>query len=225
MIDNRLKKINNWVFDLDDTLYPSNPELSIQMSEKICDYIQEVVHVDEETASLMQKSYYLNYGATVCGLVVEYHIDPHDFTRRIHDLDLSCLTPDPELREYMQKLKGSKYILTNGDHNYAVKVLRQLNLDDLVDGIFAIQQMGFIPKPSPLTYRKMLRTFDIDPRYAAMFDDNQKNIYGAKQAGMYAVWVASNDFNKSHGLVEDPNFCDSQTPDVVTFLKKMFDQK
>ena len=222
-MDERLKEVNNWVFDLDDTLYPPNPTLYNQMAKKICQYIQEILHVDEETAKIMREAYYMKYGATVCGLVVEHHINPYDFTKRIHDLDFSSLSPSPKLREYLLKLNGRRFVLTNGDHNYAIKILQKIQLDDLFDGVFAIQQMGFITKPSPLTYRKMMRMYDIDPRYAAMFDDNQNNVLGAKNSGMYAVWVASNDFHKTNEILDNQNFYDAQTPDVLTFLKNMFD--
>ena len=93
-----LKNIHNWIFDLDDTLYPPSKELYSQMAERIRTYIMNVLHIDEKTASIVQKDYYKKYGATVHGLMVEHHIQPEDFTDYVHQLDLSPIKENPQLK-------------------------------------------------------------------------------------------------------------------------------
>ena len=99
-----LAHTKNWIFDLDDTLYPPSEVIYAQMARRIRDYIMKTVGVDEQTASVIQKSYYKQYGATVHGLVLEHHISPADFTDYVHRLDLSSLKPDPKLRAVMQEI-------------------------------------------------------------------------------------------------------------------------
>ena len=107
-----LKRIRNWIFDLDDTLYPPSGEIYSQMARRIRSYIMNALHIDEQTASIVQKDYYKKYGATVHGLMVEHHIPPEDFTNYVHKLDLSSIKENPVLKNCLTKLKGNKYIFT-----------------------------------------------------------------------------------------------------------------
>ena len=36
VLRNELKDIRNWIFDLDDTLYPPSPEIYEQMAQRQC---------------------------------------------------------------------------------------------------------------------------------------------------------------------------------------------
>lgn len=60
VLRNELKNIRNWIFDLDDTLYPPSNEIYSQMARRIRAYIMRALGIDEETASVVQKDYYKN---------------------------------------------------------------------------------------------------------------------------------------------------------------------
>lgn len=217
-----LAHTKNWIFDLDDTLYPPSEVIYAQMARRIRDYIMKTVGVDEQTASVIQKSYYKQYGATVHGLVLEHHISPADFTDYVHRLDLSSLKPDPKLRAVMQALPGRRFVFTNGAYEHAERVLKRIGLDDLINGIFSIREAGYIPKPALETYQKMIKAFNINPAESMMFDDNQQNVLGAKRAGIKGVWISSNVSNNKYCMADCDDFCDYQTPDLVTFLTPYF---
>ena len=53
-----LKGITNWIFDLDDTLYPSSEEIFNQMAKRIKSFIMQALNVGEEEAFEIQKEYY-----------------------------------------------------------------------------------------------------------------------------------------------------------------------
>lgn len=217
-----LHGLRHWVFDLDDTLYPPSPAVYDQMAKRIQSYIMRMLDVDKETAWYIQKSYYKKYGATVHGLMIEHQIDPSDFTRYVHRLDLSSLKPDPEMQKLLAALPGKRYVFTNGAHEHAARVLEQIGLDKVIDGIFAIDEAGYVPKPAPQTYEKMLAAFEIDRAKSMMFDDNQANVLAAKKEGMFATWISSNVANNKYCAVDEKDFCDFQTTDVKTFLTPYF---
>lgn len=210
--------IQGWVFDLDDTLYPPTGEIYSQMAERICAYVMKTVHVDRESAIVIQKDYYRKYGATVRGLMIEYGIDPEDFTDYVHQLDLSSLKENPRLKACLEKLSGKKFIFTNGAYQHAEGVLQRLGIRDCFSGIFSIREAGYIPKPAEETYRKMLETFNLQPQESVMFDDSPANVLGAKKVGMHTVWISSNVENNKYCAVDTQDFFDYETPDLITFL-------
>ncbi len=216
-----LKRIRNWIFDLDDTLYPPSGEIYSQMARRIRSYIMNALHIDEQTASIVQKDYYKKYGATVHGLMVEHHIPPEDFTNYVHKLDLSSIKENPVLKNCLTKLKGNKYIFTNGAYHHAERVLDRLNLRECFSGIFSIREANYIPKPAEETYLRMMRSFQIKPEESIMFDDSPVNILTAKKIGLLTVWISSNVTNNQYCSVETKDFCDYETPDLTTFLSSL----
>ena len=59
-------------------------------------------------------------------------IDPHDFLAFVHEIDLSCVPPDPALAAAMTELRGHKIIHTNGSVRHAERLLDHLGLDRIV---------------------------------------------------------------------------------------------
>lgn len=222
VLRNELKEIRNWIFDLDDTLYPPSPEIYEQMAQRIRTYIMRVLNIDEKTASVVQKDYYKKYGATVHGLMVEHNIPPEEFTEYVHQLDLSSLRENPQLKACLNALPGKKYVFTNGARYHAERVLKKLNISVCFSGIFSIREAGYIPKPAEQTYLKMLDTFGIKPQESIMFDDSPANILAAKKVGMRTVWISSNVTNNRYCSVDTKDFCDYETPDLTTFLSSLF---
>ncbi|MCQ2913710.1 MAG: pyrimidine 5'-nucleotidase [Alphaproteobacteria bacterium] len=217
----KIYEVKNWVFDLDDTLYPPNKTLNNEMGERISNYIMKVAHVDKERADFMKKDFYQRYGATVWGLMNEYEVDPVDFTEDIHKLDLSVLKKDPELRKAIELLPGKKYVFTNGAYQHATGVIKQVGLEGLFEGIFSIREAEYIPKPAQETFMKMFDYFDLIGEECLMFDDNQKNILGAKKAGMKTVWISSNVDNNKYCMSEEADFCDFQAFNCTEFINKI----
>ncbi|MBQ8346178.1 MAG: pyrimidine 5'-nucleotidase [Alphaproteobacteria bacterium] len=218
VLRNELKNIRSWIFDLDDTLYPPSNEIYSQMARRIRAYIMRALGIDEETASVVQKDYYKKYGATVHGLMVEHNISPEDFTDYVHELDLSSLQENPQLKACLDALPGKKYVFTNGAYHHAERVLKKLNIYSCFSGIFSIREAGYVPKPAEQTYLKMMRTFHIKPQEGIMFDDSPANILAAKKVGLRTVWISSNVTNNRYCSVDTKDFCDYETPDLTTFL-------
>lgn len=189
-----LSHIESWIFDLDNTLYPADVEFFNQIVEKIETYVARYLSLEPEAALHLQKEYLTEYGTTLSGMMAVHGMDPAPFLDYVHDVDLKFLEPNPALRKNIKALPGQKYIFTNGSKGHARNVAGHLNLFDLFDGHFGVEDTGYIPKPKAHAYDVFLSVFtDIDPKKAIFFEDNLRNLKVPKDLDMTTVLVVSNE--------------------------------
>ena len=149
-----LGEIETWIFDLDNTLYPASCRLFDQVQQRMNEYIRDRFGLDAEEAAELRRTYFREHGTTLRGLMTVNRIDPHDFLAFVHEIDLSCVPPDPALVAAMSRLRGRKIVHTNGSVRHAERLLDHLGLTDSFSGIIDIAAAEFDPKPS----RRRLRS-------------------------------------------------------------------
>jgi putative hydrolase of the HAD superfamily len=186
-----LSHVTDWVFDLDNTLYPRECNLFTQIDERITRYVMALTALDFAAARALQKTYYRDYGTTLNGLMRRHAIDPDHFLRTVHAIDYSPVLAHPQLVAAIAALPGRRFVFTNGDVGHARAVLARLGAADLFDAIFDIRAMAFVPKPMPEAYEAFFRAHDIDVGAAAMFDDLEKNLKIPHEMGMVTVQVVA----------------------------------
>jgi putative hydrolase of the HAD superfamily len=185
-----LSHVTEWVFDLDNTLYPRECNLFAQIDLLISDYMVSVTQLDYAEARALQKTYYRDFGTTLNGLMQRHEVDPDHFLKTVHAIDYSPVTSHAALVAAIKALPGRKFILTNGDVGHARSVLHRLgDADELFEDIFDIRAMRFTPKPLPEAYEAFFATHGIDVEKAAMFDDLEKNLLVPHERGMTTVQV------------------------------------
>ena len=180
---------SDWVFDLDNTLYPASSSLFPQIHARMGLFIAERFGVTVEEAHRMQRQYYTHYGTTLRGLMELHEMAPDEFLAYVHDIDHGVLEPSPRLDAALGKIEGRKWVFTNGSARHAEKVLESLRLSHHFQGIFDIKAADYLPKPAIETYRKMLEQYAIDPHKSVMFEDLPQNLVAAAELGMTTVWV------------------------------------
>src|SRR5579863_9948725 len=183
------KHIDTWVFDLDNTLYPHHLNLWQQVDERIRDYIVDFLKISRDEAFRLQKDYYRRYGTTMRGLMEEHGLEPDQFLEIVHQIDHSPLQPNPALGAAIGKLRGRKFILTNGTRHHADAVMRRLGIEQHFDDVFDIRAAELEPKPRPLVYQRFLAHHQVDPRRAAIFEDLARNLEVPHALGMTTVLV------------------------------------
>lgn len=99
----RFAHVSDWVFDLDNTLYPHHSNLFSQIDKKMTAYVAELLKMPPDEARKLQKDLYRDHGTTLNGLIERFNVDPDDFLRVVHDIDYSWLKPDPELGEAIRR--------------------------------------------------------------------------------------------------------------------------
>lgn len=196
---NALEHVTDWVFDLDNTLYPRTCDLFAQIDVLITHYVMGVTDLPFDQARRLQKDYYRDHGTTLNGLMHTHDVDPDHYLSKVHAIDYSPVNPHPELVAAIRALPGRKFIFTNADIPHTEAVLEKLGGSDLFDGMFDIRAAGYRPKPEQHAYDLFLSRFDIDPTRAVMFDDLHKNLKVPHEMGMSTVQV-----------VADPDFTHEQ---------------
>jgi putative hydrolase of the HAD superfamily len=184
-----LSHVTDWVFDLDNTLYPRECNLFAQIDTLITHYVMNLTQLDFEAARTLQKGYYRDYGTTLNGLMQTHRLDPDDFLNSVHAIDYSPVMPHPDLVMAIRDLPGRKFILTNGDVGHARSVLKRLGGDDLFEHVHDIRAMTYVPKPHRAAYEAFFELHGIEPTRAAMFDDLEKNLLVPHEVGMVTVQV------------------------------------
>lgn len=220
----RFARVTDWVFDLDNTLYPHHTNLFSQIDVRMTAYVSELLQLPREDARKLQKELYQQYGTTLAGLMARHNIDPDDFLNKVHDIDYSWLAPDPALGEAIKALPGRKFIFTNGNRDHAERAARQLGILDHFDDIFDIVAAELMPKPAQQTYDKFLALHRIAGPNAAMFEDLARNLIVPKALGMQTVLIVPRNFEPTFSEIweRDPAYDDAVdfvTDDLASFLR------
>ena len=181
--------VHDWVFDLDNTLYPHHINLFAQIDKNMTAFVADLLQVDPVEAKLLQKRYYHEHGTTLAGLMLHHNVDPNAFLEKAHAIDYSMLLPDEALGNAIKRLPGRKFIFTNGTVAHAEDAARALGILDHFDDIFDIVAAGFTPKPERSTYELFLAKHAVDPGRAAMFEDIEKNLLVPSELGMKTVLI------------------------------------
>ena len=195
------RSVDCWVFDLDNTLYsPSESALSQQMEAAISAFIERRLGVSARESDRLRQVWHGRYGMTLGGLVAECGVDPHDYLEETHRLDLSSLRPSPRLQRLVARLPGRRLIHTNANASHAERVLDRLGLSAHFEAVFDVEAAGFLPKPDPEGYRRLLARHAVDPRRAAMVEDTARNLIPAAASGMATVWLRTGRPQAARGL-------------------------
>ena len=215
--------VRDWVFDLDNTLYPHYVNLFAQIDRNMTAYVAELLQMERDEARALQKRYYHEHGTTLQGLMLNHGIDPNDFLERAHAIDYSALLPHPELGEAIKALPGRKFIFTNGSVPHAEAAARALGILDHFDEIFDIVAADYVPKPAGETYDKFAHLHRVDTRHAAMFEDLPRNLKAPKALGMRTILLTPRNLDEVlierwEVLSEEDDHIDYLTDDLQAFL-------
>ena len=215
-----------WVFDLDNTLYPAECNLFAQVDRRMGEFIAQYLDVPYEYARHLQKSYYRQYGTTLCGLMQVHKLDPKPFLDYVHDIDLSVVPEHPELAAAIERLPGRRLIFTNGSRRHAERVADKLGVLHLFEDICDIAACEYVPKPSPQAFHHMISRHGIAPQTAAMFEDMPQNLEAPHALGMTTVLVHSSYYDhpiqlKIRQWREPPEHVHHMTEDLAGFLERI----
>ena len=194
-------RLDCWVFDLDNTLYrPSDSDIPQQMEAAISGFIRRHLHVSAAEADRLRGLWLDRYGMTMGGLAAERGVDIRVYLEETHRLDLSRLHPSPRLVRQIAQLPGRRLIHTNATTAHAERVLDRLGLSAHFEAVFDVEDAGFLPKPDPEGYRRLLARHAVDPRRAAMVEDMARNLIPAAASGMTTVWLRTERPQGARGL-------------------------
>ncbi len=219
-------RIDTWVFDLDNTIYPAVQSLFPQIDVRISGYISTLLSLGLDESYRLQKTYYRDYGTTLRGLMSLHHIDPDHFLDYVHDIDYSVLKPAPRLGQALAALNGRKLIFTNGSKPHAERVLAALDITSAFEDIFDIVAADFIPKPQMRAYEILGERCRVTFERAAMIEDLERNLLPARQLGMTTIWFKQDEHPDEKFIdapLANPAHIDHITDDLLHWLEQMVD--
>ena len=105
------------------------------------------------------------------------------------------LSPYPEVKETLKKLKEKKYklaILSNGTPSLLNELVKSNDLQNLFDDIFSIEQVK-IYKPSSKVYDMPIKKYNIKSEEVAFLSANTWDVSGGGNYGFSSIWVNRNN--------------------------------
>jgi putative hydrolase of the HAD superfamily len=218
-MDPRFAHVRDWIFDLDNCLYPASAGLFDLIDERMGAYIQRLLDCGPDEARRVQKSHFHEHGMTLPGLMKEHGVDPHDFLEDVHDIALDRVQCDERLARMLPRLPGRRFVFTNGDAPYARRVLDAIGVSEHFEDLHDIHASGYRPKPDPHGYALLCERFGIDPAHALLVDDMVQNLAPAKALGMTTIWVDNGSERGNHNY--DSRVVDERIGDVGQWLESI----
>jgi putative hydrolase of the HAD superfamily len=183
--------ITTLLIDLDDTLYPPSSGIWDLIGVRIDLFIHDRLGLAWEKIPALRREFFINYGTTMRGLVINYGIDPEDYLKFVHEVPIEeLIAPDPELTAVLSSLTQNKVIFTNASERHARRVLRALQLEMVFGQIIDVRQVAPFCKPQPEAYLLALKLAgETVPQNCLVIDDSERNLSAASGLGFPTVLV------------------------------------
>ncbi len=200
MLQNTSDKI--WLFDYDLTLYGDEERCVINsLDHRISLFVQKTVGGDFESAHKIRTDYLERFGTTLAGLMAMNKVDPDEFFDFIHEPEyLIYPKKAPEKLAMLQSLKGSRFVFTNGRHDWSEAGMAHMGIDSAIEGVFDLKQLGWVGKPHDIAYQKMEqwlseklpsmgRLMPKNSHDIILLEDSLRNLEPAHRRGWTTVYV------------------------------------
>jgi putative hydrolase of the HAD superfamily len=214
-----LKNIKNFIFDCDGVLYRDLDAVFGQVSRRMTEYIAKKLNLNLKKAKELQTNYFHKYNTSLNGLMIHHDINPSEFLKYVHEINLDFMEKDLILREELLKLDAKKFVFSNGSHGHIINITKHLGIYDLFNGAFDIADSNYVPKPSIEPYKILINKFNIKPEETVFIEDIAKNLEPAKKLGMKTVWLINNEYWGKKD--SDKDFIDLKIENLSSFLKEI----
>ncbi len=215
--------VREWVFDLDNTLYPHRINLFAQIDRNMTAFVANLLGMEPAEAKALQKRYYHDHGTTLKGLMLHHNADPSAFLEAAHAIDIPGFQPIPSLATS----EGAAGAQVHPDEWHGGACRRHGSCawhSRPFRRHFRHRRGRLRAKPAGETYDKFMAMHRIDTTRAAMFEDLPRNLLVPHALGMKTVLLVPEVFET--GFVEawekageDDAHIGYMTHDLKGFLK------
>jgi putative hydrolase of the HAD superfamily len=182
--------LNLLLFDLDETLYPRSLGVVPRVDVRINRYLEERVGIVAAEVDALRRRYWAEFGTTLSGLIAHHAIDPDDYLRFIHDIEIDdLLARDEALLTVLRALPGRKAVFTNSSRRHAARVLERLGVAAAFEAVVALEDLEYVAKPAAGAFERVLARLAAHAEISTLIDDNVRNVAAAKKLGLRTVWV------------------------------------
>jgi len=205
--------MQNYIFDLDNTLYHPDTGILEEVNNRINSFMINNVGIHFDEVDFLRRTYREKYGVTLRGLMYHYSVRPSEYLDYVHDLAYDdFIDKDPLLKSCLENLKGYRAVFTNGAESHAVNILSRLGVYECFDDIFSIEDVDYIPKLYIESFKKMIDISGINPGDSVLFEDTCVNLTSAAKLGFKTALIGS-----ENGASFDYHF--SSIYDIVSLAK------
>jgi len=127
------------------------------------------------------------------------------------------LSPYPEVKEVLKKLKVKKYklaILSNGTPTLLSQLVKSSNLENIFDDLFSVEEVR-IYKPDSKVYDMPIKKYQIKPDEVAFLSANTWDVSGGGNYGYNTIWV-----NRNNNIFDN---LDYEPKNEIKNLKKLIE--
>jgi putative hydrolase of the HAD superfamily len=187
------------ILDLDETLYPRGTGLMTEIGQRILLYMTRRMGFAPDKAAALKKDFFVQYGTTLRGLQLEYHVDPDDYLQFVHDVPLeNYIAPDLALDAMLSRIRLDKVIFTNADAAHARRVMERLGVAHHFPTVVDIHAVEFYCKPNPQAYQRILDVISVPGSVCIMVEDSARNLRPARE--LYGMTTILVDGEKADGV-------------------------
>ena len=105
------------------------------------------------------------------------------------------LTPFPEVKETLKKLKETNYklaILSNGNPELLKQLVKSNDLENIFDDIFSIEEVGIF-KPDSRVYDIPVSKYKLQKNEVIFLSANTWDVSGGGNYGYNSIWLNRNE--------------------------------
>ena len=183
--------ITHLLFDLDNTLYSASYGLEDNVSQRINDFIVEVLDMPRPEVEKIRRELAQDhkYGTTMEWLMAEKgFIDVEAYYGAINsEKDYESLPKDPELGNFLAAIPLPKAVLTNSRIEHAESVLGRLGIRKQFTHVFDIRYNNYKGKPQKEAFLRALEVMKAEPETTLFIDDYPKFTAGFMAIGGKAL--------------------------------------
>jgi len=180
------------LLDVDNTLYPPSCGVIERVDALINRYLVERLGMPLAEVDGVRRRLWSDYGTTLHGLMHAHGIDPEDYLRFVHAVELTdILAPDAELAAMLARVPLLKVAVTNGSAAHADAVLGLLGVRALFFRVYGLERLAFVPKPYMQAYQTVLTDLHARGDECILVEDRVANLRAARQLGMWTVYVGT----------------------------------
>ena len=192
--------IRHILFDLDNTLYSAKFGLGEMYYVHLRRFVSHLLGVSLEEGTRLQIENSKRCGTTIRWLTSEKGFTDLDaYFANLHpENEADSLSPDPELRKFLENLPCPSSILTNSPLFHAQRILKKMELEGIFQHIFDIIGNNLEGKPDPLSYRRALEKIGLKSEEVLFVDDIPRYVEGYLAIGGRGILFDEMDMYKDY---------------------------
>lgn len=187
-------KADLWVFDCDGVIYKNLKDAETEVVRSMIQflaskYVCSEKEAQSKRAELLKKH---NVPHSIMAFVREGFDEQEVLEKTYFTINLENIGIQPSLsiQKLFSSLVGKKVMLTNNHAEWALRILRKLEIENHFSHVLGINELGLIQKPKPEAFQLVQDSTKIN-KNVVFVDDELKNVVAANDFGWTAVWITN----------------------------------